>query len=71
MNRRTDALSLVLEAVKKQSERRGENVHKMQGVIQDLGTLVGMCQGKQPCGKINNLVALKNHPALLSKHKFA
>ncbi len=64
MNRRTDTLSLVLEAVKKQSERRGENVHKMQGVIQDLGTLVGMCQGKQP-------LALKNHPALLSKHKFA
>jgi len=35
MNRQTDALSLILEAMKKQSERRGENVHGMKGVIQD------------------------------------
>ncbi len=40
MNRWTDALSLILKAMKNQSERRGENVHRMQGVIQDLGTLV-------------------------------
>jgi len=55
MNRWTDTLSLIPKAMKKQIERRGEYIHGMKGVIQDLSTLVWMCQGKTLWE--NNLVA--------------